>query len=301
MPYTCPMSEFYTGQSRFTDPGTMASWLDTVPPDLASLRDTASGLVFHYLANGDITQHGFAPDRRAEINLRYADAMFARLHDLDPTPPGHERLPTDRIVGCCRDTTLLFVALARHHGIPARARVGFATYLLPGWALDHVIAEVWVGERWRLVEPQFSSDYVDPADGATLDLLDLLDVPRDRFLVGADAWRDCRSGARDASRFAVWPENPLPFLRGLPYVAHNLVFDLAALNKDEMILWDLWGPLGTETTPDAARMDTLAAAVADARPDRILAAYTGELRVPGTVVSVTPPEHRPETVILRAA
>jgi hypothetical protein len=265
------MSVFYTGQSRFTDPGAMASWLDTVPPDLASLRDTASGLVFHYLASGDITQHGFAEERRAEINLRYADAMFARLHDLDPAPLGHERASTDRIVGCCRDTTLLFVALARHHGIPARARVGFATYLLPGWALDHVIAEVWAGDRWRLVEPQFGPD------GATLDLLD---VPRDQFLVGADAWRDCRSGARDAGRFVVWPENPLP------------------------ILWDLWGPLGTATTvPDdvAARMDALAATVAGAEPDRILAAYTGDLRVPGTVVSVTPPEHRPATVSLRAA
>jgi hypothetical protein len=279
----------------------MASWLDTVPPDLASLRDTASGLVFHYLANGDITQYGFAKERRAEINLRYADAMFARLHDLDPAPPDHERTPTDRIVGCCRDITLLFVALARHHGIPARARVGFATYLLPGWALDHVITEVWDGDRWRLVEPQFGSDHVDPADGTALDLLD---VPRDRFLVGADAWRDCRSGAREAGRFVVWPENPLPFLRGLPYVSHNLVFDLAALNKDEMILWDLWGPLGkARTVPDdvAARMDALAATVADAELDRILAAYTGELRVPGTVVSVTPPEHRPEAVILRAA
>ena len=289
MAYTGTMTEFYSGQSRFTDPGAMTSWLDTVPPDLATLRDTASRLVFHYLAHGDVTEHGFAPERRAEIDLRYADTMFARLHDLDPAPLHRERAPTDRIVGCCRDTTLLFVSLARHHGIPARARVGFATYLLPGWAMDHVIAEVWDGRRWRLVEPQFT-----PGDLP----LDLLDVPRDRFLVGAEAWAACRSGALDAERFVVWPDNPLPFLRGLPYVLHNLVFDLAALNKDEMVLWDLWGPLGTAVTvPEdvAARMDLLARRL----PDQARTAYSGDLRVPDVVVSVTPPDHRPERVVLR--
>ncbi|WP_230863093.1 hypothetical protein [Amycolatopsis camponoti] len=31
----------------------------------------------------------------------------------------------------------------------------------------------------------------------------------------------------------------MPFLRGLPYARHNLVLDLAALTKHEMILWDL--------------------------------------------------------------
>ncbi|WP_328646029.1 hypothetical protein OHS58_42375 [Amycolatopsis sp. NBC_00348] len=33
----------------------------------------------------------------------------------------------------------------------------------------------------------------------------------------------------------------MPHLRGLPYARHNLVLDLAALNKHEMILWDVWG------------------------------------------------------------
>jgi len=56
---------------------------------------------------------------------------------------------------------LLFVAMARHHGIPARARVGFAGYLVVGWWLDH-------------------------ANG---------------FLVGPDAWRACRSGAADPATF----------------------------------------------------------------------------------------------------
>lgn len=165
----------------------MAGWLDGVGPDLAKLRRAASGLVFHFWGNGDITDHGFPAERRAEVDLRYAADMFARLHELNPAPLDQERAPTERIVGCCRDFTLLFVSMARHHGIPARSRVGFAGYLAPGWYMDHVVAEVWDGGRWRLIEPQFP-------EGTGVDVMD---VPRDGFLVGADAWRACRSGALD--------------------------------------------------------------------------------------------------------
>jgi hypothetical protein len=38
---------------------------------------------------------------------------------------------------------LLFVSLARHKGIPARMRVGFAAYFHPGLLIDHVVAEAW--------------------------------------------------------------------------------------------------------------------------------------------------------------
>jgi hypothetical protein len=295
-------AEFYSTQSRFSDPGAMGPWLDDTPGDLAAIRTIASTLVFHYMAYGDITAHGFAPERRAEINLRYADDMFARLHELDPAAPGAERKPTDRVVGCCRDHTLLFVAMARHHGIPARARVGFATYLIPDWALDHVIAEVWDAAegRWRLVEPQFPGDYTDPGDGATVDLLD---VPRDRFLVGADAWSACRSGALDPERFVVAPDLPQPFLRSWAYLTHNLVFDLAALHKDEMILWDLWGPLTMgRPKPDESTLDDLAAILAEQHRGlyRPLVPDTfDDLRVPAVVTSVTPPEFTPERVALR--
>jgi transglutaminase-like putative cysteine protease len=53
-------------------------------------------------------------------------------------------------VGCCRDFTVLFFALARHKGVPAREWVGFATYFAAGWAVDHEIAEVWdaAEHRW---------------------------------------------------------------------------------------------------------------------------------------------------------
>lgn len=296
--------DFYSSHSRFTDPGATAPWLDGVGPSLADIREAASRQVFHYRAHGDITEHGFPAERRAEINLRYADTMFARLKELNPAGPAVERKDTERIVGCCRDSTVLFVAMARHLGIPARMRVGFGTYLMPGWALDHVIAEVWdAGEqRWRLVEPGFEDNFTDPGDGTTVDLLD---VPRDKFLVGTDAWAACRSGSADPAKFVVSPDLDVPFLRDMPYVLHNLVHDLAALNKHEMILWDVWGGLDIAdhvAADRAERMDALAAVLRDPEltVEQTRASFEDdEVRVPETVLCFTPPGEVGEEVTLR--
>ncbi|MCR6488522.1 transglutaminase domain-containing protein [Amycolatopsis sp. OK19-0408] len=286
--------DWYATHSRFSEPGAQAPWLDATPSELGALRRAASELVFHYWAQGDITRHGFPASRREEINLRYAADMFARLRELDPAPPGGPRSPLKRIVGCCRDFTLLFVSMARHHGIPARTRVGFANYLVPGWHLDHVVAEIHDGTGWRLVEPQLQDDFGE---------FDLLDVPRDRFLVGADAWSAARAGDLDPDRLVVSPELDVPFLRGLPYARHNLVLDLAALNKHEMILWDLWGDLNDDAplAPAAvARADELAELMADAGLEQLRAAFEAEdVRVPPVIRSLTPPEQHPVEVVLR--
>jgi transglutaminase-like putative cysteine protease len=67
--------------------------------------------------------------------------MLARLTALDPGPLTAPRPPERRLVGCCRDFTVLLCTLARHQGIPVRARVGFARYFSPGFHVDHEIVE----------------------------------------------------------------------------------------------------------------------------------------------------------------
>ncbi|MFG1997647.1 transglutaminase-like domain-containing protein [Spirillospora sp. NPDC048911] len=298
------MIEFYSSQSKVTDPGELAAWIGGVPGDLDGVRRAAAHLVFHYWAHGDITEHGFPSERRAEINLRYADVMLRRARELNPTPPSAERAPTERLVGCCRDNTVLFLALARHNGIPARGRVGFADYLVPGLFIDHMIPEVWDAAegRWRLVEPEFPDGHTPPGEDAPLDLTD---VPRHRFLTGSEAWELCRAGKVDPERVLVGPGIDLPFLKSWPYLVHNLVFDLAALNKDEMLLWDGWGVIDTRDAPDEPmfeRMDALAALINDPEVtlDRVQAAYADEdLRVPPVVSSHPPPDNERIRVELR--
>jgi hypothetical protein len=48
-------------------------------------------------------------------------------------------------------TDALFVSFARAHGIPARTRVEFAGYFMPGWWLDHVVGEIWDAVDPKLV------------------------------------------------------------------------------------------------------------------------------------------------------
>jgi hypothetical protein len=84
-----------------------------------------------------------------------------------------------------------------------------------------------------LVDPQFDEVWREKLNIRH----DILDVPRDQFLVAADAWEQCRRGAADPSRFGIGFAD----LRGLWFVAGDLVRDLAALNKIEMLPWDIWG------------------------------------------------------------
>lgn len=192
------------------------------------------------MGGGDWDENGIAQDRRSEIDLRYADRMLARLGQLQGGVPTEPRTPARRMVGCCRDFTLLFVSMLRQKGVQARSRVGFAGYFFAVWNVDHVVAEVWdaTERRWRLIDPELAPEHTDPRDAVTFDSLD---VPRDRFIVAPDAWLRCREGRDDPERYLVSPFLDIPGLRGYPYLLHNLVQDLAALNKREMILWDDWG------------------------------------------------------------
>lgn len=296
---------FYAAQSVYTDPGSYASRLDQVPNELGAILEVARQLVFHYRADGDFEQNGIGPSRIGEIDMRYADLMFARIFQLADLPLTDDRQANQQVVGCCRDFTVLFLAIARHKRIPARARVGFATYFAPGWYVDHVIAEVWdsAEQRWRLVEPEIADTHVDHSDGTPIDPLD---VPADRFLVGAHAWQSCRGGGTDASRFVVAPDLHIPSTRGWPYVRHNLIHDLAALAKNEMLLWDDWGLIEQVEPPSQEQLDLLdALAVLTSSSYAPLAQLLDfydrdEFRVPPQVTSCSPAHDATLRVHLRA-
>jgi len=299
-------AEHWASQSPVTDPGAQGPALDRLPADVPTLLKISRQLVFHYRAGGGWAEHGVAPARLAEVDTRYADAMLDRLAELGgpPTrrPATRPRPAAQRLVGCCRDFTVLFVAMARQHGIPARARVGFSAYFEPGWLMDHVVAEVWDApeQRWRMVEPEVGPGHVVGLDGS---VLDVDDVPGHLFLTGAHAWQRARSGLLDAETFVVAPDLPIPDTRGWPYLRHNLVHDLAALTKQEMLLWDDWGvlndplPAGEPPDPEALKvLDELAELLAqpDPAPAELEPWGTRDgFAVPSTVTSYSPLHERP--------
>jgi hypothetical protein len=298
----------WIAHSPVTDPGAAAEAIDELPAKLAALREASSRLVFHYRAGGDFAENGVPAERCAEINTRFADAILGLLLERGEPSLARDRAPADRVVGCCRDATVLFVALARQKGFAARARVGFASYLQPDWMIDHVIAEVWdeAAGRWRLIEPEMSSAWTPSVNGRHVDWLD---VAEDQFVTGPRAWQALRAGDDDPVRYVVAPDLDVPVLRGLTYVAHNVIHDLAALNKTEMLLWEGWGMQlghgpGPLPEPDAALLDEVSAATADpgVSPE-VAAAFAGRdgLRVPATVTRFDPYGGPPREVTLRDA
>ena len=289
------MLDYYASHGPITDPGPEAGVFAGLPADLPALVRIVQGLVFHYFADEHI--FGWKPpaERMGEIDSRTVPAMLARLRALDPRPLAQTRPPERRLLGCCRDFSVLLCAMARHHGIPVRARVGFATYFSPDFYTDHEIVEWWdAGQRrWRLVDPELSPRHVAHFK---LDF-DPFDVPRDRFLVGGRAWQLCRTGQADPNDFGLDPKLPEP--RGLYFVRSHVVQDLAALNKMELLLWDIWGVMEQRDDAELPLIDEAAARTltADDHADvRRLYAQAG-FRVPPRVRCLSPARGPHEAVV----
>src|SRR5690606_507445 len=120
-------------------------------------------------------------DRRSEAHLRRTTAILDRLQVGDGPLVTHARPLEQRIVGNCRDFSVLLVAMLRAKGIPARSRCGFGSYFELGTLVDCWVDGVWHDEefRWVLVDAQ-----IDTFQRDLMQLVfDPLDVPRGRFIV----------------------------------------------------------------------------------------------------------------------
>jgi hypothetical protein len=256
------------------------SLFDALPDDVAGIAHVASGLILHqHIAPA----YGETPSqaRMEEVHLRAAGDVLDNVLKHDGAALTTARPPSRRGIGNCRHFTLLLVAMLRHRGHAARARCGFGAYFETGRFLDHWVGEVWNGERWVMVDAQ-----LDEVQRRLFHVaFDPLDVPRDRFLVAGDAWRLCRAGKADADRFGIME------MRGWWFIAGNIVRDLAALNDEIMLPWDVWAPMPRPgEVPDLARFDALAALSSE--PDAHIDDIRGQPRVPATVFNAI--RQRPE-------
>ncbi len=264
------MLAFYAAPGIFTGVDGFENEVAAVSSDVVSIVEFVQGLLIHE-ALGAVYGITLPPERTAEKQIHAADLMLTQAKRLDAGALGQARPPAKRVIGVCRHFATLFVALMRSKGIPCRARCGFANYFIPGKHVDHWVAEYWNADqgRWILVdvqvdEPQRQLYRVD---------FDTLDVPRDRFLVGGDAWRACRNGA-DPMNFGI-AGTPI---WGLVEVYGDVFQDLAALQKIELLPWGWYGlakdKSGMEetalidsladisSTADASSLDKLRAAIA---------------------------------------
>ena len=113
----------------------------------------------------------------------------------------------------------------------------------------------------------------------------------------------------DPETFVVRPDVELEVTRGWPYLSHNLVFDLAALNRMELLLWDLWGLAGKALhgkplpSDEQDLLEHVADVIGGATPPfaDMRSLYENEplLRVPGKVLSISPTVPGPREIVLR--
>lgn len=245
--------DFFAQHGRMSDPGRYGYALADLPTSIPDLVRIAQGITVHVFW---AERYGLqlTDERRAEVQLRTMEARLARMLELDERPLVEPRPLDKKLVGNCRDFSLLLASLLRHQSIPARARCGFGAYFLPNHFEDHWVAEYWNDEqgRWVLVDAQLDAFQCD----ALKVPFDPLDVPRDQFIVGGLAWQLCREGRADPDHFGIFDMHGLWFVRG------NLVRDLAALNKVELLPWDCWGLINGEdaslTADDWTLLDQLA-------------------------------------------
>jgi len=84
------------------------------------------------------------PERCQEVSVRKISDKIQRLMELDDRPLTESRSFGKRLLGNCRDLSLMLCAALRNHGIPARVRSGFATFFDPKSYL--IIGYVSIGQ-----------------------------------------------------------------------------------------------------------------------------------------------------------
>jgi len=242
----------WTAQTPFSDPGRHASLFDGVPVDPLAASAIARNLVSHYVMQRD----ALSPDTRGDINLRWVEAQLDADQQRHPDPLATPRPLAARLQGCARDYTLLTVAMLRHHGRPARSRVGFCRYSGPGYWYDDVVAEVREGDRWR----RFSPGMLE-ADERLADMADGVDA---LFMSAGRMWQEIRAGRIDPATAGVFPGSPVS---GEWFVQGAVLFELAHRFGDELLLWDGFGDMADPSGPTEAQTalaDEVAALLLDA-------------------------------------
>jgi hypothetical protein len=263
---------YYASPGPMTDPKEYGTLFAGLPSGVTALADVVQGLLLHifWAERYDVI---LSEERQQEVQIRPVDQKLARILELDDRPLAEARSLERKLVGNCRDFTVLLCAMLRYQGVPARARCGFGAYFLPDHYEDHWVCETWNADqgRWIMVDAQ-----LDAFQQEQLAIqFNPLDVPHDQFVTGGKAWQMCRAGKADPDKFGIFDMHGLWFVRG------NLVRDFLSLNKVEILPWDGgWGFLKDEEDVESEIMDRVAGLTlaGDEAFGEIRAVYEGDSR-----------------------
>lgn len=248
--------EFYKSHSQYSDVTDFKSTIEQLPNDVKALCQFVQNNLIHSYWLSHYSVETSDANRHFEMQIRHAKDILKYSKTKSGAALGDAHFAKQKVVSVCRDFSLLLCSVFREKGIAARLRCGFAKYLTEHRFEDHWVCEYWheTELRWVMVDAQ-----LDELHSSVLNFkFDPCDVPSTEFLYAGTAWQLCRSGKEDAATFGIFEINGLPFIKG------NLVRDLHALNKVELMAWDTgWGILknysqSIEREDELALLDELA-------------------------------------------
>ncbi|MFC5703355.1 transglutaminase domain-containing protein [Cohnella faecalis] len=219
------MSTAYAQLTRTTDPGELVDLYEGLPEDLPSLCRLIKAQLIHP-DNTDRFKHSLKSAKREDARFDTVADMLEALEERNANGLLMDRAPNERLILSCRYHALLLLSILRSRNVPARCRVGFASYLSDRAAkhVDHWICEVWNDreERWVLVDPD----------------REIVDI-REGFILAGDAWLMARNNEINPRLFGAktsW---------GLSYIRNNLCHDMSAILGREPRYWD-FPPIGKQ-------------------------------------------------------
>jgi hypothetical protein len=207
----------YARHTPVTRPGPHADLLRALPADPAALVPLLQNVLVHHSRVEGFAAGTGRPDDGTEV--RPVRALLDRIATLDDRPWSAPRGPGQRLVVDCRSLAVVMCAVLREHGVPARARYGFAGYLAPEHWQSHVVCEHAGPDGWTRTDPDVGRCAVGTDD----------------FVDAAQAWRSAPVEV-DLPRYGYGPG-----LCGRWSVRWELTRDLAALTGFEPLTSDVWG------------------------------------------------------------
>ena len=235
---------FYKQTSLYTDLGLYKNFMKNLPDDINELCILQRKQIIHPVVFdipnirkqsncfwGDMTK---VPITRLDYEddlFPTAISMISELLRKDKTY-NVNRKAEDKIHVTCRGEAILLAATLKAKGYSARVRSGFAPYIkYDGVSYDHWITEYYdeIKQRWVLVDadehcPDHEMEF------------DLNDIPRNKFIFGAEAYLGMRTGKYKTEEIYYASD---PATLGLKASIRGLFYDFHSLMNDEIIFLHL--------------------------------------------------------------
>jgi hypothetical protein len=223
---------FYSTQSKFSDPGKYSKLFNSINNSINDICNVVHNLVVHQDATLEFYGFKVPEGKKLEANTRYIEKILEIIIKNNHQTLNVERKPEERFIGSCRDFALLTCSILRYKKIPARIRCGFANYFHKDWYSDHWVCEYYDKKdlKWKLVDSELGKEELKKYQ---IDF-DHTNILINKFLVAGNAWKFTRENKKDSNFFGVHGIE----VKGFWFIKADVIRDLAALNKIELLPWD---------------------------------------------------------------